>query len=423
MSSLVKCPQCASEFPIDQVMSARLEAKIREDLSAEFLRKKEELATQRKQLAELQSRLESDKEHFQKQVQAAVAKERESIEASAKTAARQALDLELKDRDEQLQAAAKKVAAYEKNELELRRKSRDLEEKARQQELKVARQIDEERKKIRESTLQEAQEKHSLKQAEKDHVIESMRKKIEDLQRKAEQGSQQIQGEVQELALEELLQEEFPGDVIDPVAKGAKGGDVVQHVFDHSGRDCGAILWESKRTKNWNDKWISKALDDQQDAKASLACIVSSALPESIQHFGDQNGVWVTSWHCTRGTAMALRAVLIEASRARVAAGGQHGKAETVYQYVFGPEFRNRIRGLVEPCLEMQSDLEAEKRAFQRHWNKRQKQLDRALGSTTGLFGDLQGIIGNGLREIEGMDLLALEAADDADDSIQSASS
>ena len=238
-----------------------------------------------------------------------------------------------------------------------------------------------------------------------------MRKKIEDLQRKAEQGSQQIQGEVQELALEELLEEEFPGDVIEPVAKGAKGGDVVQHVFDHSGRDCGAILWESKRTKNWNDKWISKALDDQQEAKASCVSIVSSALPTEVQHFGEVNGVWVASWTCVRSAAMALRHALIETARARRATEGQHGKMELVYNYISSGEFALRVKGIVSPYIEMQADLESEKRAFNRQWNKRQKQLDRAIASTTGLFGDLQGIVGNGLQEIEGIDALAIEAS------------
>jgi len=416
MSNMVRCPHCTNEFPLDQVMSAQLEATIRDELEAKYSQKIQALAGEREKISQIRRQLEARQEQLDEQVRKAVAKERESIAKKAKIVAQQAVALEIKDRDAQLQEAGKKLEAFETKELELLRKKRELEEQARQQDLKVERWRNEEGKRIREGALKEAKDQHALKQAEKDHVIDSMRKKIDELQCKADQGSQQTQGEVQEIALENLLAAEFPGDEISPVAKGAKGGDVIQHVFDHSGRDCGSILWESKRTKNWSDKWLSKTIDDQQEAKASCACIVTTALPETIQNFGDINGVWVANWQCARGAALALRSMLIEASRARVAAEGQHGKAELVYQYVFGPEFRNRVRGLVEPCLEMQDDLEAEKRAFNRHWNKRQKQLDRALGSTTGLFGDLQGIIGNGLQEIEGMDLLALEKTNETED-------
>ena len=416
MSNMVRCPHCTNEFPLDQVMSAQLEATIRDELEAKYSQKIQALAGEREKISQIRRQLEARQEQLDEQVRKAVSKERESIAKKAKIVAQQAVALEIKDRDSQLQEAGKKLEAFETKELELLRKKRELEEQSRQQDLKVERWRNEEGKRIRESALKEAKDQHALKQAEKDHVIDSMRKKIDELQCKADQGSQQTQGEVQEIALENLLAAEFPGDEISPVAKGAKGGDVIQHVFDHSGRDCGSILWESKRTKNWSDKWLSKTIDDQQEAKASCACIVTTALPETIQNFGDINGVWVANWQCARGAALALRSMLIEASRARVAAEGQHGKAELVYQYVFGPEFRNRVRGLVEPCLEMQDDLEAEKRAFNRHWNKRQKQLDRALGSTTGLFGDLQGIIGNGLQEIEGMDLLALEKTNETED-------
>ncbi len=148
----------------------------------------------------------------------------------------------------------------------------------------------------------------------------------------------------------------------------------------------------------------------------TCACIVTTTLPDSVEHLGEINGVWVASWPCARSAAIALRRVLIEAAQARQATEGQHGKMELVYNYLSGPEFRNRVRGLVEPFVEMQKDLETEKRSFQRSWNKRQKQLDRALGSTSGLYGDLQGIIGSTLQEIEGMDILAIESSENGEE-------
>ena len=256
-------------------------------------------------------------------------------------------------------------------------------------------------------------EQYDLRQAEKDETIKGLLKQIDQLKQKAEQGSQQTQGEVLELALENMLAEEFPRDLIEPVGKGVRGGDVLQRVHDQLGHDCGTILWESKRTKHWSDAWLGKAIDDQQEARASCACIVSAAMPEGIEHFGERNGVWVTSLACARSTALAIRRVLIEAAQARRSTQGQQGKMELVYAYLSGPEFRNRVRGLVEPYAEMQADLDAEKRAYNKHWNKRQKQLDRALASTSGLYGDLQGIIGTGLQEIEGMEILSIEANPD----------
>ncbi|MCH7750714.1 MAG: DUF2130 domain-containing protein [Planctomycetes bacterium] len=415
MNNKVTCPQCRAEFPIDQVLSAELDAKIRGELQAEYAEKTRKLAADREELANRSKQLDASRAEFDEEVKAAVAKEREALTTKLRVEAQQAVAVEIADRDEQLSVAKTKLKTFESQGLVLRRKTRELEERAEQQELEVVRRINEERHNIRETAIRQAQEQYELKQIEKEETIKSLLKQLEEMKRRAEQGSQQTQGEVLEIALENLLKEHFPSDVIEPVAKGVKGADVIQHVFDGNGRECGSILWETKRTKSWSDKWLSKAIDDQQEAKTSCVCIVSMAMPDGIDNIGELNSVWVASWSCARSAAMALRRVLIESSQARLATEGQHGKMELVYNYLSGHEFRNRIRGLVEPYIEMQADLESEKRAFNKHWNKRQKQLDRAISSTTGLFGDLQGIIGNELQEIEGMDLLALEVTESSE--------
>ena len=415
MNNKVTCPQCRAEFPIDQVLSAELDAKIRGELQAEYAEKTRKLAADREELANRSKQLHASRAEFDEEVKAAVAKEREALTTKLRVEAQQAVAVEIADRDEQLSVAKTKLKTFESQELVLRRKTRELEERAEQQELEVVRRINEERHNIRETAIRQAQEQYELKQIEKEETIKSLLKQLEEMKRRAEQGSQQTQGEVLEIALENLLREQFPSDVIEPVAKGVKGADVIQHVFDGNGRECGSILWETKRTKSWSDKWLSKAIDDQQEAKTSCVCIVSMAMPDGIDNIGELNSVWVASWSCAHSAAMVLRRVLIESSQARLATEGQHGKMELVYNYLSGHEFRNRIRGLVEPYIEMQADLESEKRAFNKHWNKRQKQLDRAISSTTGLFGDLQGIIGNELQEIEGMDLLALEVTESSD--------
>lgn len=409
MSDTITCPNCSCEIEITEVMSAQLTAQIRTGLEEEYAEKKQKIAADRKELVQLKEDLETRQRDIDEQIRQRLAKERDKLLESAKKEAHEELAVELKDRDERLKGYQAKLDAAQQQELDLRKKQRLLEEQAQSQELEMARKLDAERQSIRDAVLKKAQEEHQFKQAENDQRINSLLKEVDVLKRKLEQGSQQTQGEVQEIALEQLLAERFPTDSIEPVPKGVKGCDVIQRVFDTAGRKCGIILWESKRTKNWSEGWLSKLRDDQQAAKASCACIVSSIVPEEIDHFGEIDGIWVTKWPCVLAAGFALRSVLIETAHSKLALVGRQGKMELVYHYLAGPEFRNRVRGIAEAFVTLQQDLDAEKRAFEKQWNKRAKQLDRAMISTTGLWGDLQGIIGGSLKEIECMDLLALE--------------
>jgi len=416
MDAEVTCPHCQNDFPIDQIISAKMSASIRGEMEAEFSKKafklteeRDRIVAERAEIDALKEKLEHSQENCDKEIRNRVASECRKIEVAALAAAQENVAVELQDKEERIAESAAKLKAMQEQELQLRKEKRKSEELAEQSKLEMERRLDEERKVIRANAKSEAAEENQLKLIERDLQIESMKKQIDELVKKADQGSQQRQGEAQEIALENMLAAEFPCDVIEPVGKGVNGADALHHVFDNNGRECGTILWESKRTKTWQDKWLGKVISDQQEAKASVACIVSGAMPATVRHFEEINGVWVSSWPCARGMALVLRRVLVESSRARQASEGQHGKMELVYNYIFSPEFRNRVRGFMEPFLEMQTDLNAEKRALNRQWNKRQKQLDRALASSAGLFGDFQGILGNDLKEIEGMDLLALE--------------
>lgn len=410
MENQITCPHCRHDFPLDQLMAAQITEKIRNEFDAEYAAKTQALVNERAEVEASRKQLAESQQQLDKQIEETLAKERKKIEDDARVKAKQVVAVELQDRETQISEASERLKEFQQREIELRKTNRQLAERAEQNELEVARKLDEERNKIRMAALAQATEENQLKLAEKDLALKSLNKKINELKQKVEQGSQQVQGEVQELALEAMLPAEFPGDVIKPVGKGVRGADVLQQVYDATGRECGSILWESKRTKNWQDSWLNKLMDDQQEAKASCACIVSSALPEDVQHFDERSGVWVASWTCVRSVAIALRHALIETSRARRATEGQHGKMELVYNYISSGEFALRVKGIVSPYIEMQADLESEKRAFNRQWNKRQKQLDRAIASTTGLFGDLQGIMGTGLEVIEGMDALAIES-------------
>ena len=188
---------------------------------------------------------------------------------------------------------------------------------------------------------------------EKDQTITAMQRQIEELKRRAEQGSQQLQGEVQELELEAILTAKFPRDTIQPVAKGEFGGDVLHRVMGPLNQICGTILWESKRTKNWSDGWLPKLREDQRAAKAEIAIIISQVLPKDIDTFGFTGGVWVADPKVALPVAMALRQTLIEVAAARHACEGQQTKMEMVYGYLTGPRFRQRVQAIVEAFSSM----------------------------------------------------------------------
>jgi hypothetical protein len=241
-----------------------------------------------------------------------------------------------------------------------------------------------------------------------------MQQKIEELKQKAEQGSQQLQGEVQELELENLLRVKFPYDTIEPVAKGELGGDALQRVVSPGGLMSGTILWESKRTKNWNQNWLVKLRDDQRTAKADLSVLVSQALPEGIETFDVIDGVWITHPRSLLPVATILRHTLLQVSNARLISEGQQTKAEMVYQYLTGPLFRQRVEALVEAFSSMQDDLDKERKVIMKQWAKRQQQIERVMGATVGMHGDLQGIAGKSIQEIEGLDIFALTTGEDS---------
>jgi hypothetical protein len=404
-----------------------LERKIREQMHIELKDREDQLDELKQQLKtaqekelvvrkkerevdQLRSQLDQQKLELEQDLRRKLEAERAELVRQTRDKVKEELAVELKDRAAALAELQAKVQQANQRELAFLKEKRDLEEKVRSVELEVTRRTQEELKKVREQALRELDEQYRLKLTEKQRQVETLLRQLEDAKRSAEQGSQQAQGEVMEVALEQLLRDLFPTDFIEPVSKGIRGADVIQRVLDESGTDCGLILWESKRTRYWNKEWLPKLRDDLRMVGASRSVIVSEQLPEHVRHFGQVDGVWVVSWPCIHPVAIALREGLIAVAKSRRALEGQHGKMELVYNYLVGQEFYNRVSGIVEAFVTMGQDLEEEKRAFTTRWNKRAKQLDRVLVSTSGLYGDLQGIIGRSLPEIKGMSLTSLGA-------------
>jgi len=267
------------------------------------------------------------------------------------------------------------------------------------------RKVDEESSKIKKKVIEDLEEGHRLKLAEKETQLKSMQKEIDSLKRKSEQGSQQTQGEVLELDLEERLNIEFPHDDCKPVPKGVKGADILQLVKTTSGKICGKILWESKRTKNWSKSWIPKLKDDQRRVKADVSVLMSEVLPENVNQFKNIKGVWVTDISSAMNLATLLRIVLLRINREKNLQDGKKEKMELVYNYLTGTEFRNRIEGIVEGFVKMKNDIDKEKLSMERIWSKREQQIKRIVSNIVGMRGDLEGMTDSALPAIKMLEL------------------
>jgi len=364
-----------------------------------------ELRKRERQLSEKEDLLKKELDEKEKKLKEQFLEEKKLIAQKVKIDVESAQKAQLTDLQEQLLEKSQRLEKAQQQELELRKQQRQLEEDKRAFELEMNRKLDIERQKIAEKVAREFEENHKFKDAEKDKQLLDMRTQIEELKRKAEQGSQQAQGEVLEVEFEHLLKEDFPFDEILPVSKGVKGGDVIQTVKTQSGRVCGKILWETKRTKSWSDGWIQKVKEDQREAKADLSVIVSEVLPRGFHHFRQIDGVWVTDIPSALSLSLALRVVLIQVAKARDIQTGKEEKMEIVYSYLTGVEFRNRVQAIVESFVAMKKDLDAEKRAMAATWSKREKQIERVVLNIAGMHGDLEGIVGGSLPAVKMLEL------------------
>ncbi len=413
MSDTIVCPNCSSVIEVTEVLSAQLRTQLQKEFQAEIRKKEEALAERENEVARTQALVAKAKDDIDLLVHEKLGLERKKLSEDALAKAREQVTVEIQDKDQQLSDFQTKLKEAQEAELVLRKERRELEEQKQSLELSVSRRLDEERAKIRDLAKKEAADERQLKDAEKDNLITTLRKQADELQRKLEQGSQQLQGEVLEITLEDLLRQHFPFDEITAVPKGIHGGDVIQIVRDASGAICGIILWESKRTKNWSDSWLPKLRDDQRAAKAQIAILVSQELPKDVTSFRQIDGVWVTSVPCAINLAHALRVGLLEVGAAKRALDGRHDKMEVLYKYLSGQEFRHRVEGIVEAFVTLREELEAEKRATQLRWAKREKQLDRATAQTAGMYGDLSGIIGAALPVVEALSVPLIETSPD----------
>lgn len=412
----ITCPRCSSEIRLTESLAAPLIESTRHEYERLLAEKDADFSRRDAALREREAALAKAQQAIEDQVAERLRSERSRIIADEGRKARLLLgdDLDQKTRElgdlkELLTQRDLKLAAAQQEQAAVIKKQRELDDARRELDLTVEKRVRESVATIHEQAKREAEDLLNLKVAEKEHIIATMQQQIEELRRRAEQGSQQLQGEVLELELQALLNSRFPNDEIAPVPKGEHGGDVLHRVRAQSGQACGTILWESKRTKNWSDGWLVKLRDDQRKANAEVAIIVSQALPKGVETFELVSDVWVTHPRSAMPVGMVLRHALLETASARRAAEGQQTKAELVYEYLTGSRFRLRMEAIVESFTTMREDLESERKVIIKQWSKREKQIERVLLATAGMYGDLQGMVGRSLPEVEGMSLKALE--------------
>jgi len=360
---------------------------------------------QERELRKKQRELELAKESMDLEIDRKVDAEREKLRQEAEKKIKSKYTSQVSELQQSLDERETAIKGLRDQEVELRKKQRLLEVAKEEAELEVARKIDEERGRIREEVEMKSAEAHRLKDLEKEKIINDLKVSLDDMKRRAEQGSMETQGEVLEQDFESQLRAFFPHDDIQPVPKGIRGADLIQMVRTPLGVECGVLLWEAKNTKAWNDQWITKLKDDMIETRATVAILVSVALPDALGRFGLREGVWVSEPLSAIPLAVALREQLVVVNRERSASVGKNEKMETLYQYLAGSEFKQKIEGIVEAFTSMQEQLNQERRAMERHWKQREKQIQRVVKNTVGLYGDMQGIIGGHIPSIPALEL------------------
>jgi len=390
----ITCPKCSAEFPLGEAVSVRL----RDQLAAEFEAKAKDLnaalSERETKLKAAQQSLETREKSVAEQVAKVLESERSKLKADAARDAAEQASVRLKDLEDQLSKQKTNLDAARDEQAKLLREKRQLEDAKDVLKLEMEKTLAAERAQIADKARQDALDAEKLKLADKDNKIKELSDRIADLQRKAEQGSVQAQGETLELVVEQELAANFRYDEIVEVKKGQRGADVRQVVRTNTGAVCGEILWEAKRADNWQPKWIAKIKDDQREVGADLAVIVTTSLPPGVRGIGTHEGVWVCEPPFAIALGSALRHGIISTAAQRVQQANRLENEAILYDYLCGVKFRQHIEALVETFIGLQKQIETEKRAFTNAWSAREAQIATAIKHTAGLYGDIQGYAG-----------------------------
>jgi hypothetical protein len=375
MGTEIKCPNCGHEFELNESLKNEVEKELRGKM-VDWQKKKEEEFEKQKNLLLTDALKKAGEE---------TAAKMRSLEEEAKTKTLQLQDLQ-------------------KKELDLMRDKNALEEKQKNMEVEIEKRFLEKRKEIEESAIKREQELFDLKTKEYKLQMEQQQKLIEELKRKSEQGSMQLQGESQEILLEEILKENFPFDMIEEVGKGVEGADCVQTIRNSIGIVCGKIIYESKRTKGWNNNWVDKLKADKRHTGADVAILVTQTFPKGMNCFGEKDGIWVCNFSEVCSVAHLLRSGVLKIYDIQKAQEGKGDKMQMLYDYLTGIEFRGQVEAIMEGFMAMKQGITKERIQMEKIWKEREKQLEKVLISTSGMYGSVKGIAGASIADIPLLD-------------------
>jgi len=368
------CPNCGKEVEISQAISHRIQEEVFQKAEDKY---KEELERKKKE-----------------------------IEEKAEKKIKEELELKFKDSQNALDETKEQNKLLREQLLEITKQLRFLKQKDEERELEMQKKLSLEREKIQEDIIKIEKERSSLEIAEVKKQLDDTKKALEEAQRKAAQKSQQLQGEVLELELEKMLRIAFPHDQTEAVAKGISGADVKHTVKSPKGTICGVILWESKRTKEWSDKWLAKLKEDLRTQKANIPIIVTVVLPkEARDGFGLKEGVWICSHQLILPIATILRKNLLDVGYQKAVSLNRGEKADMLYSYVTSHEFQQQVERIVEVYKEMKDQITKERVAFERSWKQREAQAERIILSAANIVGNMQGKVGSSMPVIKGLEL------------------
>ena len=405
----IACPNCGQEIDVNELLYHQLDEELGRKYAARLAEEQQKFQGQMDDLEKQRRSLEVEKKDFQKKLDGELASrlraEKKKLGDELRKQAEEEQAEQVKALQNELNEKSKKLQDFNKAKSEIERLKREKDELRTTVEAESDKKLNavlaEERRKIHAAE----EEKALLKLSERDHIIEQLKDQLREAQRKAEQGSMQLQGEVQDLAIEEWLQENFPLDTIEEIKKGARGGDCLQHIHTRSRQQCGTVYYESKRTKAFQPGWIEKFKNDIRDRGADIGVLVSEAMPSDMERMGFRDGVWICSFEEFKGLCLVLRESLIQLSNAITIQENKGDKMGMLYDFLTGNEFRLQIEAIVEGFVQMQNDLESEKRSMQGIWKKREKQIEKVLLNTNYMYSSIRGIAGNAIQPVALLEL------------------
>ena len=394
-ANLTTCPNCGHVFDAGEALQKHMQIELQKSIAAQEKLNLEKLEEFKKKLAEEKKQFEQE----EKKKMWAIAQAEAQKRADEKNAA------ELKALQEDLKLRKEQILEAQKKELELLKKENTLNFEKQQMQVRIEKELLEKTKLIEEQAKKAKDEEFELVKKEYEMKLQNQMGLINEMKRKAEQGSMQLQGEIQELEIERILAETFPFDDVEEIKKGQRGADAILNVKNEFGQICGKIIFESKRTQNWGGDWIEKLKNDQRETGAELAVIVTQTMPKDLDRFGEKEGVWVCGYHEIKGLVYVLRQILIKSFQATTIHENKADKMGLLYSFLTSSQFKQQMEAIVEGFTNLKSELDREKRSMQRIWKEREVQIEKVISNTIDMYGSIKGIAGNAISTIQYLEL------------------